>query len=172
MKRLDRRHFLSLLVGSTAALGAAACGDDAEGSASGDAGFYDDADCPSFADAGGGADASGADAGSDATGEGIASRIAAARDTALAYFRDADPTALDDIGLRYLDAAAPSRSEAELAALLDRVLLVIETAPDEACALAGLQAGVRADFEARLVADLEGWTLSEMELSLAALTAA
>lgn len=163
MSTIDRRHFLALLMGSAAA----ACGDDAGSAPTSDAGFYDDADCPPSADAGG------ADAGApDAPTATIAERIDAARSTARAYFRDADDAALADIGVRYLDATAPGRSDEELSALFERVLMWIEPAPDQDCALADLQDAVRADFEARVIADLEGWTLSETELSLAALVAA
>ncbi|MFW5924877.1 MAG: hypothetical protein ACOCV4_01860 [Myxococcota bacterium] len=86
-----------------------------------------------------------------------------------AYPVDDATNAIADLGRRYLDQAAPHRDPMTVDALLDPVASRINDAPSDQAALEDLQAAVTDDFLALRMTRLEGWTLSDTELGLAAL---
>lgn len=160
--RVDRRDFLRLAGGLLAAT-ATACGDDGKDN-EGEGGFYEDVDCPE-GDAGIGADAVDLN-------RPFADRVADARAYAEAYFRDGDLELIETVAASWLDEVSADRDEAILAPIFEPVLFIADTQPDAECAGAAFQQLVVSQFAALEFIDVGGWTMSEAELTLAALAAA
>jgi hypothetical protein len=85
------------------------------------------------------------------------------------FFEEGDRALVADVGMHYLQTVAPDGDDTQVRAALQAAMSVLERSTDDAVAIEALAAAITAEFSARNVADLEGWTLAPTELALCAL---
>jgi hypothetical protein len=87
----------------------------------------------------------------------------------LAHFEGGNRALVAEIGERYLRAFATDRSDQAVLDALASALSLLERPISDAQAISELARAIRAEFTARNVADLHGWTCAPTELALCAL---